>query len=398
MLLKAGIQSTNQPDAKIHIAFLLFTDLRTGAGTENVVLNYVKNSDFTNVDICVVETDWLYDGVYRRSESEIDSYLKNSKRIRIHSYTRPFNFMTKCEPTNFFLQIILNPILYRIIGRVIYRKLFNDLSLLDAVILMDNNYALCFPKHSKKHKAEIVATNHCFKPDRSVLRLLEVYPLSWWHKIQSIHLFQNYTVCEDILTTKKMFILPNGVDSSLFQYGTKSEGKIKILFAARLTKGKGTLRAIDIWKRAKSKDKAELHIAGGGPLQNTVANQVGDGLIYHGVLPEDELASLYQSCDMFLYPSTEDTFSLAVIQALSTGMYCMIGSSFRGIYDEYVSRGWAEYIEPYDIDAISKRIDEVVSCWADRTNERKACHCFTYQQFDWGSITSRLYRTLSILS
>lgn len=378
----------------IQVAFISFTDLRTGAGTENVVLNYVKYANPERVKVHVIDTDWIYDGVAFKSNSEVDSALVNSQHIQIHSYVAPFAFLNRHVATRLLFELLFSSALYRIIGRIVYRKLFNDLSKLDFVFLMDNPYAMCFPRKKGTHQTKLIATSHCFNPTKSKVTLLKIIPFTWFNKVDCIHLFPNQSQSEILFAGKTTILLPNGVDTSLYDINASRHDKLRFLFVARLTKSKGILRVMAAWQRFKVKDKAELHIVGGGPLSDAAAHSSLQGVFYHGILTEDQLADIYRSSDVFIYPTSADVFPLSVNQALSSGLYCILGDSLKGLYDEFVSIGCAEYIDPDDIDAMSSKMNDILCNQTTITQGKQRCRELMISKYSWQSIVSNMYEML----
>jgi glycosyltransferase involved in cell wall biosynthesis len=59
-------------------------------------------------------------------------------------------------------------------------------------------------------------------------------------------------------------------------------------------------------------------VAGAGPALDTLKRRFPD-VRFVGVLPRDELASLYSSVDAFVFPSRTDTFGLVMLEALACG-------------------------------------------------------------------------------
>ncbi len=60
-----------------------------------------------------------------------------------------------------------------------------------------------------------------------------------------------------------------------------------------------------------------------------------NNIIYHGVVNNNELARLYRECDIFIYPSHNDTYSLVTLRALSSGLYVLTGNFFKGVFDDF---------------------------------------------------------------
>lgn len=87
--------------------------------------------------------------------------------------------------------------------------------------------------------------------------------------------------------------------------GCNLKNKTVITYAGRLIKEKGILLLMDSFNTLKKKNKnIILLIAGDGPLKNEILNSCdGNNIIYVGKLNYDQVMSLYNITDIFVYPS-----------------------------------------------------------------------------------------------
>jgi glycosyltransferase involved in cell wall biosynthesis/predicted metal-dependent phosphoesterase TrpH len=123
-----------------------------------------------------------------------------------------------------------------------------------------------------------------------------------------------------------------GVDVSLYDPGKRDPdafpGEIKILYAGRLTKEKGADLLIDAFERAHQRDpRLHLLLAGGGPEEELVRERLGAGsgeglehATFLGWLDREELARVYASADLFLFPSRTDTYGQVIAEAQASGL------------------------------------------------------------------------------
>ncbi|CAN5527827.1 glycosyltransferase [soil metagenome] len=128
----------------------------------------------------------------------------------------------------------------------------------------------------------------------------------------------------------KLKILPRGLDTKLFtpgrsepdfwkQFGSDGAG-VRLLFVGRVSKEKD----LDILVQAFRKLRAEklpvqLSIVGHGPYSDTLARIMPEAC-YTGYLNGTELARAYASSDIFVFPSTTDTFGNVIIEAQAAGL------------------------------------------------------------------------------
>ncbi len=130
------------------------------------------------------------------------------------------------------------------------------------------------------------------------------------------------------ISDKKIFILPNPLDTSIFKYKnkTKKEKKI-ILTVSRLVPWKGIETMIKAMPNIITKNqKAELHVYGEGSQEYTkklllLTKELGinDKVYFFGKIEHDKLPAVYYTCDVFVQPSKYEPFGISVIEAASCG-------------------------------------------------------------------------------
>ena len=116
-----------------------------------------------------------------------------------------------------------------------------------------------------------------------------------------------------------------GVDTSRFDpaFGDPFAfpGEIKVLYAGRLSREKGIdLLAESFLKARESDPRLHLLLAGGGPEEGWLREQLGDSATFLGWLEGDELPRAYASADIFLFCSRTDTFGQVLVEAGASGL------------------------------------------------------------------------------
>ena len=126
----------------------------------------------------------------------------------------------------------------------------------------------------------------------------------------------------------RLEILPRGLDTELFNPKHRNERYWKekgaqgpvLLFVGRVSKEKElaflTEVALDLKKKG---ERFTLAIVGDGPYRAEMAALLPEA-IFTGVLTGFELGVAYASSDLFLFPSTTDTFGNVVIEAMAAGL------------------------------------------------------------------------------
>jgi len=98
-------------------------------------------------------------------------------------------------------------------------------------------------------------------------------------------------------------------------------GKIKVLYAGRLTREKGVDLLAESFLRARDADpRLHLLLAGGGPEEGELRVRLGEHATFLGWLGGEELARAYASADVFLFASATDTYGQVILEAGASGL------------------------------------------------------------------------------
>ncbi len=132
-----------------------------------------------------------------------------------------------------------------------------------------------------------------------------------------------------------------GVDSTLYSPEKRNEAcrvkltngnpkKTLFLFVGRLYKEKNIDLLADTWQDTPNR---VLVITGKGPEKENLANKLrGKNVVFTGHKTGEELAQIYASSDVFLFPSTTEGYPNAVMEALASGLP-IIGPDSYGVTD-----------------------------------------------------------------
>jgi glycosyltransferase involved in cell wall biosynthesis len=129
---------------------------------------------------------------------------------------------------------------------------------------------------------------------------------------------------------EKLKILPRGLDTDLFhparrdpaswqRFGVNGSG-VRLLYVGRISREKD----LDVLAAAFDKVRAagqpvQLLLVGHGPYAEALAEALPDA-VFLGYLTGQPLATAYASADIFVFPSTTDTFGNVVIEAQASGL------------------------------------------------------------------------------
>jgi len=132
------------------------------------------------------------------------------------------------------------------------------------------------------------------------------------------------------IAREKLRILPRGLDTRMFnptrrdpEFWTSRglrDGEAAMLFVGRVSKEKNLDVLVSATRKlAESRTPARPIIVGDGPYMGEMKRLLPDA-IFTGYLGGEELAVAYASADLFVFPSTTDTFGNVVLEAQASGI------------------------------------------------------------------------------
>ena len=141
-------------------------------------------------------------------------------------------------------------------------------------------------------------------------------------------------------------ILRRAVDRNLFHPRRRDRARLQsafgipaerfvLLFAGRLDHGKSVMTLAHA-ARALLDCGADIQavFAGDGPEIETIGALLGDRATLPGNLPQDSLAWLYASADLFAFPSQVEISPNVVLEAMASGLPVLVAQSGGGVYVE----------------------------------------------------------------
>ncbi|MBV8481353.1 MAG: glycosyltransferase family 1 protein, partial [Verrucomicrobia bacterium] len=167
------------------------------------------------------------------------------------------------------------------------------------------------------------------------------------------------------IAPERLKIFPRGIDTRLFNpnlrdpkfwsnFG-KAPEEIGLLYVGRISKEKN----LDVAARAVNRLRQEglparLLIVGDGPYLKELRH-IAPEACYTGYLKGKELGIAYASSDVFIFPSTTDTFGNVVLEAQAAGLPCVV--SDQGGPAELITDGVEGFItRSLDVDDFAEAV------------------------------------------
>ncbi|MGB8450739.1 MAG: glycosyltransferase family 1 protein [Anaerocolumna sp.] len=167
--------------------------------------------------------------------------------------------------------------------------------------------------------------------------------MKWFHTQNDITLCPSYAA-QDLLRSHGIYntdIFSRGIDSENFhpmyrnpklREGLGLENKTVFLYVGRISVEKDLNILSESYQAIHEtyKDQAALVITGDGPYLKKCRSMFPDDTIFTGFKKGRELAEIYASCDIFICPSSTETFGNVVLEAMTSGLP-VIGADAGGV-------------------------------------------------------------------
>jgi glycosyltransferase involved in cell wall biosynthesis/predicted metal-dependent phosphoesterase TrpH len=144
------------------------------------------------------------------------------------------------------------------------------------------------------------------------------------------------TVIELGVPAHRVQLIERGVDSERFSPTQRVAGVweqhglnagVKLLYVGRMSMEKDLELLLDAFRRVQADGlHIELGMVGDGPHRASLAQAAGDlaGMAWTGYVHGEELARLVASADIFVFPSSTDSFGGAVIEAQAAALPAIV--------------------------------------------------------------------------
>jgi glycosyltransferase involved in cell wall biosynthesis len=139
------------------------------------------------------------------------------------------------------------------------------------------------------------------------------------------------------LDPEKLKILPRGLDTELFHPARRdpaffqkfgaTNGQVRLLYVGRVSREKDLDLLAEAYRRLRNEGLSiQLFIVGHGPYSEPLHESLPEAF-FTGYLTGKDLASAYASADIFVFPSTTDTFGNVIIEAQASGVPVVVSDS-----------------------------------------------------------------------
>ena len=369
---------------RYNFVFVLFTNIGVGAGTEFAVLNYVKylKEIDQNLKITIVQTDWMANSnnkpIYKLTDVDVITF-KSPYTIKI------YKFLEKISLIPHSVSLFFSILFYIILNN---RKIKSISKECDVIYFVNHKDVLPWAIFNPSIRSKTVVAGHCGifpkHMNKTLFKLLNKYQFG-------VHYLTKIQMLEGGRYGKHDFILPIGVETDKFYPISKNDEATRFVYFGRLEKSKGILELLEAFKKYPFNDSI-LTIIGTGELTKIVESQKSQNIRYLGYIDRESLYREISNHDIFVFPTYGETFGTVVIEAVSSGLFCLVSDKLKGIFDDLESIGAIEYI-PNTVDGI---LQAMIKYHGFKVPYEKKLewHKFIKEHYDWKDISKRLYEKL----
>jgi glycosyltransferase involved in cell wall biosynthesis len=192
-----------------------------------------------------------------------------------------------------------------------------------------------------------------------------------------------------------MELSENGVDLDVFR---RAEGSMsqsgsvrpKFAFVGRLIEWKGVDLLLKATAKALRRRDLELHIVGDGEIRSQLESlaadlELGDRVVFHGFIPQDQCAGLLAEFDALVLPSLYECGGAVVLEAMAIGLP-VIATKWGGPAD-YLDERTGILIEPTGPESFINEIADAMIRLAESPELRaqlgQAARKRAVAEFDW---------------
>jgi phosphatidylinositol alpha 1,6-mannosyltransferase len=248
------------------------------------------------------------------------------------------------------------------------------------------NIGLCGLRYARKHGLPHVASYHThFDRYLEYYRMKRIVPLywkymKWFHRSCDATFTPSYETLDSLQTQgfKRLKLWSRGIDCNLYTPDKRSQevrerygitAPLLLLYVGRIAPEKDISTLTLAMQQLPDSVQSQVHwmIVGDGPLLPELRAQAPRNVTFTGYKHGEELATLYASADLFVFPSSTETFGNVVLEAMASGLP-VIGVKEGGVKDLITPGRTGVMVEPRCPDAFVREI----CTWVDHPQKLTA--------------------------
>ncbi len=266
--------------------------------------------------------------------------------------------------------------------------------------------------YGRKRGLPIVSSYHThFSSYLKYYRMTSLVGLAWrylrWFYEHCEHIYVPSPSMADVLRahgiSERLMYWPRGVDTTQFNPAMRSlewrrslgiaDDEVVVSLVSRLVWEKGLSEFVEVVHRLE-RDGLEKNgvahrvmLVGDGPAKAELEQQL-PGAIFTGFLADDQLARAYASSDVFLFPSTTETFGNVTLEAMASGVptVCADATGSNALVEDGVTGFLAP---PDDMDAYFNAVHKLIVD-AKLRNDMSMAANDRAKEYAWDTVLNRM--------
>jgi glycosyltransferase involved in cell wall biosynthesis len=183
----------------------------------------------------------------------------------------------------------------------------------------------------------------------------------------------------------RVAVIPNGVDVDEFRPGAGARAALTLFSISRLVPRKNVHVLIAAVERlAKEGAPLSLAIAGTGPEEERIRRLAGalPGIVqFIGFIDEARKRAVLSESDVFVQLSTREGLSIATLEALASGVPCLV-SDLPGVREPIDAGRTGWYVEnPEDVDSVVAALRAVLADRDRLPQMKQACRAVAVERY-----------------
>ena len=262
-------------------------------------------------------------------------------------------------------------------------------------------------KYANRHNIPVAATYHTHFPSYVKYYKIKALELCSWNYMRNLYnrcdaVFVPSVPIKDELIQhgfETVEFLPHGVDANVFNPVFRddewkkeigAENKTVLLYAGRLVWEKDLNTLAECYKIISEKRKnVKFILAGDGPIREELKEMMPEA-IFLGYQSGINLSRVYASSDIFVFPSTTETFGNVTLEAMASEIppVCAREGGAYGIINDGVTGLVAE---PGDAESLAEKLLTLIDDPQKRKIIAKEAYKYAQEQ-TWEKIFLRLFK------
>jgi glycosyltransferase involved in cell wall biosynthesis len=148
----------------------------------------------------------------------------------------------------------------------------------------------------------------------------------------------------------------------------KHRKKYTVAYLGRVSKEKGVCTLLEVWSKVVKQAPSAILVLIGGISDNFKDEcqylvekfDLSKNVVFTGFISDKQVSDALHSSRIFVLPSTEEGFGLAVLEAMAAGLPCILSDlpALRENFD-----GSAIFVKPFDVEGF---VEAILSLLSDR--------------------------------